>query len=416
MMQSLLFVRLFWRDFKANKKRMSLTLLAVLWGTLSIVLLLAFSEGIKREFAKNQAGLGEGIVIIWGGQTTIPYEGLGKGRPIRFYPEDLEEIQKLIPEIEKVGAEYNMWGTSISYKKKSVSQRVNGVFPSYETMRAHWAKPGGRFINQIDMENRRRVTYLGTKLSEDLFGNEDPVGKMVTINNIPFTVIGVMEKKQQMGMYNGPDDSKATIPATTFSAIYGWLQYDNIVVKPKDVNQVELVKQRLYEVIGKRQKFDPKDKSALSIWDVIEGQKMMDKIMLGLQFFFGIMGFFSLSIAGVGVANIMYAAVKERTTEIGVKMALGAKKRQIMGQFVLEAVLIAAIGGGLGLILAQSACTAFKSVNLNNEVLTWLGKPTISTVIGIVTVTILTLIGLVSGFFPARRAASISPVEALRYE
>lgn len=395
---------------------MALTLLAVLWGTLSIVLLLAFAEGLKREFAVNQAGLGEGIIIVWGGQTTIPYEGLGKGRRIRFYPEDLEEIRKQIPEIEKVGAEYNNWGISMTYKKKSVSERVNGVFPSYETMRAHWAKPGGRFINQIDMENRRRVTYLGTRLAEDLFGNEDPVGKLITIDNIPFTVVGVMEKKTQMGMYNGPDDAKATVPATTHSAIWGRLRYDNIIVKPRDINQTELVKQRLYEVIGKRQKFDPTDKSALSVWDVIEGQKKFNQVMLGLQVFFGIMGFFSLSIAGVGVANIMYAAIKERTTEIGVKMALGAKKRQIMGQFILEAILIAGIGGTLGILLAQGMCAAFKNIDLQNEVLKWLGKPTISMVIGIVTVTILAMIGLVSGYFPARRAASIQPVEALRYE
>ena len=416
MMQSLMFVRLFYRDLKANKKRMTLTLLAVLWGTLSIVLLLAYSEGLKREFKINQAGMGEGIIIIWGGQTTKAYEGLGKGRPIRFYPEDLEEIQKQIPEIEKVGGEYNNWGASITYKKKTVTQRVNGVFPSYETMRAHYAKSGGRFINQIDMEKRRRVVYLGNRMADDLFGNEDPVGKVVTIDNIPFTVVGVMEKKNQMGSYNGPDDNKATIPATTHSAIWGKLRYNNIIVKPHDVNQSEFVKQRIYEVVGKRQKFDPLDKGALSIWDVIEGQKTMDKIMLGLQIFFGIMGCFSLSIAGVGVANIMYAAVKERTTEIGVKMALGAKKRQIMGQFVLEAVLIAAIGGGLGIIIAQLACSIFASIDLNNEVLKWLGKPVISLVIGIVTVSILTVIGLVSGFFPARRAASISPVEALRYE
>lgn len=395
---------------------MALTLLAILWGTLSIVLLLAFAEGLKREFAIKRDGFGQGIIIVWGGQTTKAYEGLGKGRPIRFYPEDLEEIQKQIPEIENVGAEFNTWGVSMSYKKKTVSQRVNGCFPSYETMRAHYAQPGGRFINKIDMENRRRVVFLGDRLAEELFGSEDPVGKMITINNIPFSVVGVQIKKTQMGMYNGPDDNKATIPATTFAAIWSRVRYDNIIVKPYSIDQAGFVKTRLYEVLGKSKKFDPEDKGCLWVWDVIEGQKMMDKIMLGLQIFFGIMGFFSLSIAGVGVANIMYAAVKERTTEIGVKMALGAKKRQIMGQFVLEAVLIAGIGGALGLIIGQAACSAFARIDLQSEVLQWLGKPTISLTIGIVTVAILSLIGLASGFFPARRAASISPVEALRYE
>ncbi len=416
MINSLLFVRLFWRDLRANKKRMTLTLIAVLWGTLSIVLLLAFAEGLKAQFAENSKGLGEGILIIWGGQTTIPYEGLGKGRRIRFYPEDLQEIQRQIPEVEKVGADYFNWGTSISYGKKTISGRTNGLFPSFETMRAHYPMPGGRFINDLDMSKRRRVAFLGDRMATDLFGVEDPVGKVITIDNMPFTVVGVQVKKQQMGSYSGPDNNKVSIPATTHSAIWGNLRYNNLVIKPRDVNQAEFVKSRIYEVVGKRQKFDPKDKAALSIWDVIEGQKMMDKIMLGLQVFFGVMGFFSLSIAGVGVANIMYAAIKERTVEIGVKMALGAKKRQIMGQFILEAVLICGIGGLFGILVAQGVCGFFERVDLSNEALTWLGKPTISMTIGLVTVTILAFIGLVAGFFPARRAASVNPVESLRYE
>lgn len=413
---SYLFIRLFWRDLRANKKRMTLTLVAVLWGTLSIVLLLAFAEGLKNQLAENSKGLGQGILIIWGGQTTMPYEGMGKGRRVRFYPEDLQEIQRQIPEVEQVGADYFNWGTSITYGKKTVSARTNGVFPSFETMRAHYPQPGGRFLNELDMDRRRRVAFLGDKLAENLFGMEDPVGKIITIDNMPFTVIGVQIKKQQMGSYSGPDDNKVAIPSTTYSAIWGELRYSNIVIQPRDLNQSEFVKQRLYEVVGKRQKFDPKDKAALSIWDVIEMQKTMDKMMLGLQIFFGVMGFFSLSIAGVGVANIMYAAIKERTVEIGVKMALGAKKRAIMGQFLLEAILICGIGGVLGIVVAQATCGFLGSVDLNNEALSWLGKPTISVAIGFVTVAILGFIGLISGFFPARRAASVNPVESLRYE
>ncbi len=416
MTRSLLFVRLFWRDLKANKKRMTLTLIAVLWGTLSIVLLLAFGNGLQSKLMENMKGLGEGIIIVWGGQTTIPYEGLPKGRWIRFYPEDLEELEKQIPEIEKLGADYFNWGTSITYGKKTISVRTNGLFPSFETMRAHHPQPGGRFINDLDMKKRRRVAFLGDRAATDLFGNENPVGRIITIDNIPFTVIGVSEKKQQMGSYSGPDDNKISIPATTHSAIWGQLRYSNLVIKPRDVNQSEFVKTRMYEVIGKRQKFDPKDKSTLSIWDVIESQKTMEKIFLGLQIFFGVMGFFSLSIAGLGVANIMYAAIKERTVEIGVKMALGAKRRQIMGQFILEALLICGIGGMLGIVIAQAVCSGFGQINLNNEALTWLGKPTISTTIGLITVAILVFIGLVSGFFPARKAASVNPVESLRYE
>jgi len=234
MIISLLFIRLFWRDVKSQKKRMALTLMAVLWGTLSIVLLLAFGNGLSTQLDINRKGLGDGIIIVWGGQTTIPYEGLGKGRRIRFYPEDLDMLAESIPEIKQLGGEYNRWGQSMTWGKNTVSTRVNGCYPSYETMRAHYAQAGGRFINKLDFEQRRRVVFLGNKLTVDVFGEVDPIGKTVTINNLPFTVIGVMKKKMQMGSYSGPDESKATVPASTFKSIWGNTRFNNIVLQPHD--------------------------------------------------------------------------------------------------------------------------------------------------------------------------------------
>ncbi|MFH2055124.1 MAG: ABC transporter permease [bacterium] len=415
-MKSLLFIRLFWRDAKTQKKRMALTMLAVMWGTLSIVLLLAFGEGLQAELSKSASGLGEPIFIIWGGQTTIPFEGLGKGRRIRFLPEHLEMVTRRIPEIEEIGGEFTNWGTSLTYNNNTVSARTNGVFPCYKDVRAHHPQLGGRFINALDMEKRRRVMFLGDQLKDNLCGDDDPIGKTVMVDNIPFTVIGIMQEKPQMGSYAGPDYAKATIPATTHAAIWGNTYYNNIVVKPRDPENSEYVKRRLYEEFGKIHKFNPDDKAALSIWDTIEGQREMSNVFLGIRIFFIVMGFFSLSIAGQGVANIMYAAIKKRTTEIGVKMALGAKRRQIMGQFILEALLICAVGGILGMAIGQAACSAYAGVDFEVEWVTMLGKPTISVSVGVITVIILAFIGLSSGFFPARRAASVNPVESLRYE
>jgi putative ABC transport system permease protein len=416
MWRSLLFVRLFWRDVKTQKKRMGLTLLAVLWGTLSIVLLLAFGEGLETELKQSSKGLGGPIFIIWGGQTTIPYEGLGKGRRISFLPEHLDIVRQKIPGIKEIGAEYNNWGTTLTYGNNTVSARTNGVFPCYETMRAHYPQAGGRFINRVDMTQRRRVLFLGNELKEELCGDEDPVGKTVMIDNIPFTVIGILQEKMQMGSYSGPDYGKATIPATTHAAIWGDTYYQNLVIEPANPEESEYVKRRLYEVFSDIHKFDPSDRAALSFWDTIEGQREMDKVFLGVKIFFVVMGFFSLSIAGVGVANIMYAAIKKRTTEIGVKMALGAKRRQIMGQFILEALLICGVGGFLGILIGQALCSAYGTAEFDVEWVTMLGKPTISLSVGLITVAILAFIGLTSGFFPARRAASVNPVESLRYE
>jgi putative ABC transport system permease protein len=220
----------------------------------------------------------------------------------------------------------------------------------------------------------------------------------------------------QMGMYSGPDWNRAVIPATTFHGIYGHRYFHNLVVKPRDLNKTEFVEKRIVEELSGKYKFDPDDESTIGVWNFIENVKTFNNVMLGMQIFFGLIGGLTLLVAGVGVANIMYVAVKERTTEIGIKMALGAKRFQVMAQFMLEALLIAFIGGALGILFSVIITKTLGAIDVNNEALLWLGKPNISTTIAIITSSILGVIGLVSGFFPSRKAASVNPVESLRYE
>jgi putative ABC transport system permease protein len=416
-LKGLLIFRLFLRDLKKQRKRITLTIMAIAWGTISIVLLLSFGEGMKRSLNKTQHGLGEDIVIMWGGQTSIPYQGLGKGRRIWFIDEDVELLKKRIPQIEYISGEYARWGVSLTYGKNTVSEHVTGVYPSFKDMRAHYAEIGGRFIDDSDMKNKRRVIFLGNELKKRLFGeNEDAVGKTMILNNIPFTVIGVMIKKMQMGMYGGPDWDKATIPATTFKAIFGHKYLNNIVYKPKDVSKAEEVKKEIQKVLGAKYKFDPKDDKALSIWDVIENQKIFGKVLLGFHIFLGIIGGMTLLIAGVGVANIMYVAVKERTREIGIKMALGAKRFHIMSQFLLESVLIAILGGSLGIVISVIIVEIWGAIPVKADWMQWIGKPVISFEIAVITAVLLGAIGILSGIFPSRKAATVNPIESLRYE
>jgi putative ABC transport system permease protein len=264
------------------------------------------------------------------------------------------------------------------------------------------------------------VAFLGNELADDLFGAKTPreeiVGQQIEINGMRFTVIGVLKKKMQMGMYSGPDWNRAVIPATTFQSIYGHRFLNNMVVRPRNLNQTKYVEKRIIEELAGKYKFDPTDESTIGVWNFVENVKTFNNVMLGMEIFFGLIGGLTLLVAGVGVANIMYVAVKERTTEIGIKMALGAKRFQVMAQFMLEALLIAGIGGLLGILFSVIITKTLGAVNFQNEALQWLGKPTISTTIAIVTATILGLIGLVSGFFPSRKAASVNPVESLRYE
>jgi putative ABC transport system permease protein len=259
--------------------------------------------------------------------------------------------------------------------------------------------------------------FLGTEMAKDLFGEEEPVGKTLLINNSPFTVIGVMQRKRQSSTYGGPDAQHAVIPQSTFKAVLGDDKVNVVVFRVKKPSDMDSALAHFSQILGPRLGFDPADSHVFGVWNTVEGQKMSEKIFIGLQIFFGIIGGLTLIIGGVGVANIMYAVVKESTKEIGVKMALGARSAWITGPFVLEGLVYTFLGGLFGALISIVIVTGLGFVNLEkNEVLEFLGHPTLSWPIGVATILILGLCGLAAGYFPARRAAAIDPASTLRYE
>jgi len=406
----------FVRDFRKQRKRILLTLIALAWGTISIMLLLGFGEGIYEQMMTNRKGLGENIVIIWPGNTTIPYQGLPKGRGIHFYPEDLEYLRATVPGIKDIGAEYQRWSVELVNGTTVKSELIAGITPNFTTMRNHIAQMGGRMINQSDCDNKRRTAFLGYRIAEDLFPGENPIGKQFLLQGLPFTVVGIEIEKQQMNMYSGPDADKVSIPWTTFKAIFGDPWLDDIIYQPVDPANVKEVQRQVYEVLGAKYRFDPNDEETLGVWDTVSGTKEFDNIMLGIQVFLGIIGGLTLLIAGVGVANIMYVSIRERTREIGIKMAVGARRSVILFQFLIEALMITFLGGIGGMSISYILTEGFKRVPIESDVLTFMGRPTISLEIGIIVTVILGVMGILAGFFPALRAASVSPVESLRYE
>ncbi|MEW6412762.1 MAG: ABC transporter permease [Candidatus Zixiibacteriota bacterium] len=406
----------FIRDFRKQKKRITLTLMALGWGTVSIMLLLGFGEGLHRQLGTQQKGMGQNIVVLWGGQTSVAYQGMGKGRKVYLKQEDIDYIKNKIPEIERVGGEYDRWGQRVEFKDVVLSEHVIGVTPNYEQMRNYIPEWGGRMINDKDMELRRRVAFLGWELKDRIFGKENAIGEQVMVNSVPFTVVGVMKEKRVMGNYSGMDEDKLVIPLTTFEAMYGDPYLDDIVYQLRDANQNEAVEKKLFEAMGAKYKFDPKDDRALSLWDTVASSKEFTNVLVGIKIFLGIIGGLTLLIAGVGVANIMYVSIKERTREIGIKMAMGARRSYILIQFLIEALIITFFGGFGGMAISYIMTEAFKRVPIESDVLEMMGRPTISLEIGVIVIIILGIMGILSGLFPAMKAASVSPVESLRYE
>jgi putative ABC transport system permease protein len=407
--------RLFRADLAHQTKRIALTVLAIAWGTLSIVLLLSFGEGLKRSLYEGTRGMGEGIAVVWPGATTRAWMGLPSGRPIPLREEDPALLRSRIPEIALLSVEYAKH-VGVTVGTKTVNTRLRGVEPEFGEMRNIHPQPGGRFLNARDVAEKRRVVFLGEELARDLFGAEDVVGRTIQINQSVFLVIGVAQKKLQMGMYNGPDRSQPSIPSSTFKSMYTDEKIDNLVYRPVSAETADVAKAQVYRVMGAKYHFDPEDTRALGIWDTREMQRINDNVAIGIQIFLGIIGALTLFVGGMGVANIMFAVVKERTREIGVKMALGAKGRQVMVPFVFEALLMTVVGGVLGTLVSLGLIGVVAALPLKGEAFEFLGRPTFSPAIAAATATVLGTIGCLAGFFPAKHASSVNPAVSLRYE
>ncbi len=402
-------VRQMWTDVRSQKLRTFLTVFGIVWGTVSVTLLLAFGKGLQKQMVINTAGLGDQICIAWPGLTSMPFEGLGKGRKIRVNEEDIEAIRKEAVGLNAISSEYSQT-LKLNYGTKTVAVDVSGVAPEFGSMRNLIPQAGGRFLNPTDMNEQRRVVFIGNKLADDVFGKTPAVGKTVMLGGSPFLVIGVLQKKVQNSSYSGRDNGKGFMPGSTFRSLTGEKWVENLIYQPTVPRDSKDVTASVRQILAGRQRFDPGDKEALSVWDTTEEFAFFDVFFLSFRLFLGIIGSFTLIVGGIGVSNIMNVVVEERTKEVGIKMALGARTRWILRQFLLETLLITAIGGAIGFAISISICAIFPKFGVTEYV----GDPDVSLSVAMLTAAILGVTGLVAGYFPARDASRLDPVVAMK--
>lgn len=403
-------IKQFFRDLRRQKLRTFMTMGGILWGTLAIVLLFAFGKGIQKAQMKSQKGMGENISIIWSGTTSKPWQGLPRGRDIRLTEGDVSMMKARIASIGRISPEYIRWNVPIEYNKKKSVQQINGVWPEFGPMRNIIPQMGGRFINELDMLQKRRVVFIGDRLKNELFGDKDAIGEYVLLNGMPFRVIGVLKPKEQDSSYSGRDYWKATIPLTTFRGMYSRIYPNNVVAQAGEEYSMVKTKQDIYDMMGAKYKFDPSDTEALNIWDTTEGFEFLNTFFMAFRIFLVGIGIATLITGGIGVSNIMNVVLEERTKEIGIKMALGAKKQFVMMQFLTETLILTFVGGTIGWLMGYGLIIIFPMFQLDSFV----GIPEIDFIGSIIAIVILGLVGLVSGYFPAKRAANLQPVQALK--
>lgn len=396
-------------NLTANWLRSTLTLFGILWGIASFVVLLGIGRGFQGSQQDRFQAFGVDMVVVWPGQTSSQAGGRRAGEQITLTEVDTALIKAAARKVKRISPEVIRWGVNFQLGPRSFSGEVHGVQPDYGVIRNMVLKRG-RFITQADVDESRRVAVIGGEIRQNLFSERVAIGEKILVRGVEFTVIGEMEMKNQSSSYSGRDNKKAFVPFSTARAVFARPWLNDFVFQPTSAEEHEAAIEEVKQILGRGHGFDPNDKDALSIWDTVDSFKNITNLFTSIKILLGIVGAVTLSVGGVGVINIMLVAVKQRVNEIGVRRAVGAKRRDIFVQFFVESLLISLTGGIGGILTGVGLCRFIAGLKLPQG----FAPPNVTAGILISAAVILGSITMLAGIIPAVRAASTTPLTALR--
>ena len=408
-----------WDALARNRLRSILTMMGIVWGLTTVVLLLGYGESVSNGVLAAFVGIGNNVIMVWQGQTSMQAGGQRAGKRIHFKYDDIQAIRDEAPLVRLVSAEWDD-PLALKYGDKVISVSSKAVqYPYREMRKLNIAE--GRYFEESDFSEHRHVLIFGPNAAKKVFGGRDPVGEHVTISGETWDVIGKLQLKIQDSSNNGPDNENVFLPFESLSDINDIRDPEMIVFQPITPLEHKAALAQVREVLARRHNFNPKDDKSSPDWDTVEDVKDIQQFGIALRLILGFIGVLTLGVGGVGVMNIMLVSVTERTKEVGLRKALGARNRDIAFQFLVEALVLTFAAGLVGMLVSVALAHAippmplysamYKTANHEGDIILQTSSGVMLTAF-----IILTFVGITAGMWPALKASRMEPVEALRYE